>query len=135
MSVVEGANAVLDRVAGVAVAATAPAPSPQYAKKRNVNLDCGSELLEFYQMEWETLHLENEKNYKRAKETDRLIADLHARIESQWRNTKTLQSLMGQIPKMNEDIKCFVASLGKIHRAHFFTRCFRIFETCHIVQM
>ncbi|TRY71593.1 hypothetical protein TCAL_16229 [Tigriopus californicus] len=113
-SVVEGANAVLDRVAGAAVAVTVPTPSPQYGKKKTVNLDCGSELLEFYQMQWETLHLENEKNAKRAKDTDRSIADLHAQIETQWRNTKTLQSLVGQIPKMNEEIQQIVVSLGEL---------------------
>eukprot|EP00095_Tigriopus_kingsejongensis_P009370 maker-scaffold732_size105256-snap-gene-0.17 protein:Tk09370 transcript:maker-scaffold732_size105256-snap-gene-0.17-mRNA-1 annotation:"Dysbindin" len=120
-NVVEGASAVFDRVSTVTGVAAASAvglgaglgASPVY-QKRTVNPESGSELLAYYQGQWEALHLEQEKNGRRARESDRIIAELHGRVAKQWRDTITLHSLLGQIPKINAQIQSIQMTLGEL---------------------
>ena len=87
--------------------------SPQYTREWAPK-EAGSKLLTYYQDRWQELHEANERNAKAALKSDRDIDKLHQRMEKKWNEVSTLQMLVGQIPKVNEQIQAVMNTLGDL---------------------
>ena len=64
-------------------------------------LCAGEDVLDYYQAAWERLHLGGETAARQADRCDRLVSQLHAEYEKQWRHVSLLSSLLAKVPEMN----------------------------------
>ncbi len=65
------------------------------------------------QDQWEELHRANERNARLAAKCDSLVSSVHDRLEREFGDVTTLQMLVAQIPRVNEQIKQIMQQLGK----------------------
>ena len=61
---------------------------------------------------WEELHFSNERNAKLAAKCDRKIATVHETYDKRRNDVLTLQMLVSQIPRINEQIEDIMTTLG-----------------------
>ena len=74
-------------------------------------MEAGAELLETWQNNWEVIHLNNERNAKKADKCDKLIVSIKDRTLKQWNDIATLQT---HIPQINNGIKDIMDKLGSL---------------------
>ena len=74
-------------------------------------MEAGAELLETWQNNWEVIHLNNERNAKKADKCDKLIVNIKDRTLKQWNDIATLQT---HIPQINNGIKDIMDKLGSL---------------------
>ena len=80
-------------------------------KPKKEDLEAGAELLETWQNNWEVIHLNNERNAKKADKCDKLIVNIKDRTLKQWNDIATLQT---HIPQINNGIKDIMDKLGSL---------------------
>merc|ERR1712241_1187899 len=80
-------------------------------KPKKEDLEAGAELLETWQNNWEVIHLNNERNAKKADKCDKLIVNIKDRTLKQWNGIATLQT---HIPQINNGIKDIMDKLGSL---------------------
>ena len=73
----------------------------EYAEYTDINPYAGGNLLEAWQVKWEELHRAHERNARKANKCDKTITKINQRVDKQWKNIMTLQSL-GNIHKNSE---------------------------------
>ena len=80
-------------------------------KPKKEDLEAGAELLETWQNNWEVIHLNNERNAKKADKCDKLIVNIKDRTLKQWNDIATIQT---HIPQINNGIKDIMDKLGSL---------------------
>jgi len=77
-------------------------------------LSAGAEVLAHFQDGWRRIHEGAEQVARQADRADREVSRVHAEYEKQWRHVAMLSNLMGQIPKINQDIEGVMKTLGEL---------------------
>lgn len=77
-------------------------------------LGAGAEVLAHFQDGWRRIHEGAEQVARQADRADREVSRVHAEYEKQWRHVAMLSNLMGQLPKINEDIEGVMGTLGEL---------------------
>jgi len=74
----------------------------------------GEDLLDYYQAAWEGVHLAGEQAARQADRCDRLVSQVHAEYEKQWRHVSLLSSLLAQVPEINAELEKTMQCLGDL---------------------
>lgn len=81
---------------------------------RQLRAAAGEELLDYYQGSWEGIHVAGEQAARQADRCDRLVSQVHAEYEKQWRHVSMLSSLLAQVPEINGQIERAMRCLGDL---------------------
>jgi len=77
-------------------------------------LSAGAEVLTHFQDGWRRIHEGAEQVARQADRADREVSRVHAEYEKQWRHVAMLSNLMGQLPKINNEIEGVMQTLGEL---------------------
>lgn len=79
---------------------------------RNVNYNAGADVLHRFQLQWNELHELAEENAGKAQEADKLVGNIHEKLEQEWNNITSLNSSLAYIPKINSAIQDLMDQIG-----------------------
>jgi len=82
--------------------------------QRQAVLSAGAEVLTHFQDGWRRIHEGAEQVGRQADRADREVSRVHAEYEKQWRHVAMLSNLMGQLPKINNQIEDVMKTLGEL---------------------
>lgn len=81
---------------------------------RNVNYNAGADVLHRFQLQWNELHELAEENAGKAQEADKLVGNIHEKLEQEWNNITSLNSSLAYIPKINSAIQDLMDQIGTL---------------------